>query len=204
MKSAKINSKSNLSTLVIAIIIGIILAVISSEIAFSLLSKRSSISGWSVNYDLGRVSGAIRKAVVAKVGLGALVAEEALYYSNYRDSEGLLLNGNSRYRLHFARNQLPSVDGFWSLSLYDQDHFFVQNPINRYSLGDQSSLNYNKDGSLDIIVASHHRVGDPNWLPSGSGDFMLTLRAYLPNENLLQGDWMPPSIERIQLLEKTY
>jgi len=188
----------NASRIITAVAIGIILAIITIEITFLLITTRSPTEGWTVHYDLGRVAKPLRRALVAKVGLGALVAEEALYYSNYKDSEGRPLDGQYRYRLRFKREQIPVTDAFWSLSLYDQDHFFVKNPIDRYSLGDKSSvLRYNQDGSLDIIIAQLQDVNDLNWLPSGDDIFMLTLRAYLPADRLLTGGWLPPSIIRL-------
>ena len=200
MTNAEIDEKPStafkVGSITTAIFLGMILAIVTIEVSFSLLTKRSPTSGWSVNYDLGRVSGALRSAVVAKVGLGALVAEEALYYSNYRDNEGILLDGQSRYRLHFEREQLPATNAFWSLSLYDHDHFFVQNPINRYSLGDQSSLNYNEDGSLDIIIAQQHDTNDPNWLPSANGPSGRTYVDASPlrsSKRLLRAFRNPPS-----------
>jgi hypothetical protein len=202
MNAFSITSKSairlNAGRMITALAIGIILAILTIEATFLLITTRSPTEGWTVHYDLGRVAKPLRRALVAKVGLGALVAEEALYYSNYKDSEGRPLHGQYRYRLRFKRDQIPATHAFWSLSLYDQNHFFVKNPIDRYSLGDQSSvLRFNQDGSLDIIIAQIQDVNDLNWLPSGDDIFMLTLRAYLPADRLLTGGWLPPSIIRL-------
>ena len=188
----------NVGRTITAVILGIVFAIVTIEATFLLITTRLPTEGWTVHYDLGRVAKPLRRALVAKVGLGALVAEEALYYSNYKDSEGRPLDGQYRYRLHFKREQIPATNAFWSLSLYDQDHFFVKNAIDRYSLGDQSSvLSYNQDGSLDIIIAQIQDANDLNWLPSGDNAFMLTLRAYLPADTLLTGEWLPPSIIRL-------
>ncbi|BFM17226.1 hypothetical protein R50073_34090 [Maricurvus nonylphenolicus] len=159
-------------------------------------------SGWKVSYNLGRydeAGGAFEKTQVALIGLGALVAEEALYYNAFRDDQDNLLRGeNGNYRLHFAPGELPDVDAFWSITMYGKDSFLVWNPINRYAIGNRTEgLHYNEDGSLDIYISHKEPAeGISNWLPAPKGEFSITLRAYLPSEQLLSGAWLPPGIER--------
>jgi hypothetical protein len=110
--------------------------------------------------------------------------------------------------VHFDPDQAkPPVRFFWSLTLYDNDSFFVDNPIDRYLLNDRSNLVYNDDGSLDIYIQPNQPV-DPqqarNWLPSPTPDaaqpaFRLTMRLYGLSRSGVKGlisgkGWQGPTI----------
>jgi hypothetical protein len=139
------------------------------------------------------------RAVTARVAIGANPAEDAVYMSNSTDESGQPLDGSARYRMHFAASQLPPVLAFWSVTGYDQDGYFIANPLNRYAIGDRDKLKLNSDGSLDLFIQSQ----DPgperqsNWLPSGAGPFNLTLRLYWPKPAILNGSWQPPAVQRV-------
>jgi len=151
-----------------------------------------------------------RRALVARFGLGAPLPLVAMYPVALMDRTKVPLSGARRYVVHFDPGQAhPPVRFFWSLTLYDNDSFFVDNPLNRYLVNDRSNLKYNEDGSLDIYVqpdqpADPDQVG--NWLPSPAADaaqpaFRLTMRLYgLSRENvkgLLDGTgWQGPTILR--------
>lgn len=145
------------------------------------------------------------RAAVAITGLGAMVQREATYLRSAPAIPGNLFDGTKLYRMHFAPNQLPPVDAFWSLSMYertpDGGFYFVDNPLKRYAIGDRTpGLVTNPDGSLDIWIGQN----DPgpqrraNWLPAPEGPFALSLRAYLPRESLLDGTWTAPPVERVR------
>ncbi len=98
------------------------------------------------------------------------------------DSDGKPYNGSHSYVMHFSKKQLSPVKGFWSLSMYDHEMYFVDNPIRRYAIGDRDKRQFNDDGSLDIYI-QHKSPGknkESNWLPAASGDFDLVLRAFWP------------------------
>lgn len=125
--------------------------------------------------------------------------EEAYYPSTQQDMHGAPLDasGGKSYALIFSREDLPRVkeNGFWSITMYDlPDQFMVENPINRYSLGDRTNLTYRDDGSLEIIIqtASPDRG---NWLPAPEGPFSLTMRIYLPAEEALDPLYAPPALQ---------
>jgi hypothetical protein len=108
------------------------------------------------------------------------------------------LNGTHKYTVTFASGQLPPVRGFWSLTMYNEHHFFEPNPINRYSVGTKNKdLKPNPDGSLTIYVQAAQPT-DPmqrtNWLPSPRGNFALYVRAYWPEESVLNHAWTPPAV----------
>jgi hypothetical protein len=83
--------------------------------------------------------------------------------------------------------------------MYGSDHLFVDNPINRYALGNRDALHFNPDGSLDITI-QHDEPGPDkrgNWLPAPIGDFSLILRMYWPKPEVLNKAWTPPTIEQV-------
>ncbi|MDR1524483.1 MAG: DUF1254 domain-containing protein [Tannerella sp.] len=136
------------------------------------------------------------RALVAYKGLGALPPEEAVYYSYYTDRDGEPLNGKNRYRIHFDKGQLPPAQTFWSYTVYGADRYLVENPIRRYAIGDRNALKYNRDGSLDLYLSreSPGKNRESNWLPTGSEDFNLTLRIYIPATTFLEdpSTWNDP------------
>jgi hypothetical protein len=141
------------------------------------------------------------RAVVAMAGFGANLAADAIYPNASVDGQGQPLAGGQRYRLHFAAGELPPARAFWSITAYDGDGFLIDNPLDRYALGDRDPLHYNADGSLDI----HLQADAPgesqqgNWLPiPASGPFSLTGRIYLPEPQVLDGRWHMPAIESME------
>lgn len=185
--------RSRATLLTGAILLGMLLGIGTVEALVSALATRATGEDWRVRYDLGRAGNPLVRAVVARAGLGALVAEEALYYTATSDNAGQLLHGGNQYVMHFAATEMPDVDAFWSLAAYDTDHFLPPNALERYSIGDRSrQLQYNPDGSLDIIVGHRQPPESSNWLPAPAGLFSLTFRAYEPGGPLLSGEWLPP------------
>lgn len=164
-----------------------------------LVAERPTYNGWRIAYDLGRYGTEYEKrAVIAKLGLGANLPEDAIYPSVRADSDKQLLNGNRRYRLHFPADALPPVRAFWSLTLYNDQQFLSDNPLNRYALGSRDNLQYNPDGSLDLFIqhqAPTDTVQKTNWLPAPAGGFNLFLRLYWPKQPALNQSWLPPIIE---------
>jgi hypothetical protein len=140
------------------------------------------------------------RAIIAEKGIGQLVPEEAAYLVTDIDGDGQPLNGTNRYVLRFAKGHLPPAFEFWSLTLYGSDFFFIENPINRYALGDRSrGLKFDADGSLTIYLQHDPPIGNEgNWLPAPLGDFNLSLRAYLPRPELLNNSYQPPSVQRVK------
>jgi len=163
-------------------------------------SDRSSENNWTViregigtygtNYNV--------RALVSLVGLGALEPAEAVYPNAEMDIEGNQLNGNYRYRVHFDSGKTPPVNAFWSLTMYDERGFLIDNPIHRYALGDRDPLEFNADGSLNILIQHEQpETNVSNWLPAPAGNFAVTLRLYLPKAEFLDGTWKLPPIERL-------
>jgi hypothetical protein len=138
------------------------------------------------------------RAAVAYGGLGANLPADAVYPAARTDDQGRPLSGENTYLIHFDKSQIPPVNGFWSLTMYNDKQFFVENPLNRYAIGDRNKLKFNEDGSLDLYV-QHESPGtdkESNWLPSPKEGFNLILRLYWPKENVLNGEWKPPKIQK--------
>ena len=141
------------------------------------------------------------RAAVAKSNIFVNAEHETKYF--YQDSDGSdqQLNGNHDYTVTFAAGQTPPVKGFWSLTLYNQHHFFSPNEIKRYSVGTKNkTLVTAPDGSLTIYVQSTPPEGDKraNWLPAPKENFVLYVRSYWPEENILNGNWTPPAVTKVK------
>ncbi len=157
-------------------------------------------NGWLHAYDLGEYgTDYLHRASIAWVGLGANLAADALYPLSRVDADLRPYHGSHRYALHFEAGALPPADAFWSLTLYNDRQFFVDNPLNRYAIGDRDALEYNPDGSLTLLI-QHDSPGEArasNWLPAPQGSFNLIMRLYLPGPRALDGRWYMPGVQRI-------
>ena len=101
--------------------------------------------------------------------------------------------------IHFNKGEMPPVNGFWSLTMYDADYFFVQNPLNRYTLSSRSKFKTNRDGSVDLYIqnTSPGKDRESNWLPVPAGKFILMFRFYWPKEAIIDGTWKLPAVTSI-------
>ena len=158
------------------------------------------VNGWETLRNLGRyATNYPLRAVVATVALGANLPEDALYPRARVDADGQPLTGANRYTIRFAKGQLPPVEAFWSVTLYNSKHAFVANTIGRYAIGDRDRLKFDADGSLTLYVQHEPPGGDKesNWLPAPENEFNLCLRLYWPKKEALDGTWAPPPVERV-------
>ena len=160
------------------------------------------VNGWSMNTDTMGVYGNyyLKRAMVAQIGLGANLPEDAIYPLNLGDETGKPLDGANKYTLHFDKGSTPPANAFWSVTLYDVDGFQVANPINRFALSSWMPFKSNFDGSLDLYFQNENPGKDKeaNWLPAPKGPFNLTMRIYAPRSEALTGRWSPPPVTRVQ------
>lgn len=158
-------------------------------------------NGWQMNTDTMGVYGNyyLKRSIVALVGLGANQVDDAIYPLNIVDADGKPVMAENNYVLHFEKSEIPPVNAFWSLTLYDEEGYQVANPLNRFAIGDRDALKYNADGSLDLLI-QHESPGkdkESNWLPAPkSGKLGLTLRLYAPKAAVVNGEWNPPPVRR--------
>lgn len=160
-------------------------------------------AGWRTNLTAVGTYGAdyLSRAAVAYAGLGANTIEDAVYPTAFADADGKPFSSDNRYVLHLDKDQIPPVQGFWSLTVYNDKQAFAANPINRYAIGDRDKLAFGPDGSLDLYIQrdSPGQDKEANWLPApASGAFTMNMRLYWPKPEVLYGSWMPPGVKLVQ------
>lgn len=164
----------------------------------------AAVNGWNYSTKLG-VYGAeyLIRALVSAIGLGANRPQDAIYPASVADASGTPYDGANKYVMHFDKGQMPPVEAFWSLTMYDDNYFFVKNKLNRYTLSTRNKFKRNKDGSVDLYIqnASPGKDKEANWLPAPAGKFILMLRLYWPKEtppSIIDGSWKPPAVKMVQ------
>lgn len=159
-------------------------------------------NGWSYTIKAGTYGTDYKqRALVTAIGLGANRPQDAVYPTSLKPSLIESYSGEHKYTLRFAKGELPPVRGFWSLTMYDENMFFVDNPINRYSMSVRTNPAYEADGSLVIHIQNESPGKDKeaNWLPAPKGKFHLMMRLYWPDESpptILDGSWKVPQVEK--------
>jgi hypothetical protein len=165
-----------------------------------------NLNGWGFTIKTGLYgTDYLQRALITAIGLGANRPQDAVYPTSLKDGNGLLAraySGSEKYVMHFDKGKTPPVEGFWSLTMYDAGFFFVDNPLNRYSISARQDLHQNADGSIDLFIQKDSPGPDKesNWLPAPSGKFLLMLRLYWPNEgdpSILDGSWIIPQVKRV-------
>jgi hypothetical protein len=140
----------------------------------------------------------LTRLAVSKSNIFTNNKRETSYLYQYLDGDGNRLTGRNAYTLTFPAGQTPPATGFWSLTMYDKKHFFVPNEIKRFSTGTKNTeLKYNPDGSLTIYIQHEKPASDKigNWLPAPEDEFAMTIRAYGPKVDLIEGKWSPPAVK---------
>lgn len=167
---------------------------------FRINEEVKHINGWGFTTRTG-LYGAdyLMRALVTAIGLGANRPRDAVYPTSLKDAAGSAYDGAKKYVMHFPKGELPPADGFWSLTMYDGGYFFVDNPLNRYSISARQDLKQNPDGSVDLYIQNESPGPDKeaNWLPAPAGKFILMLRMYWPSEgspSILDGSWTIPPV----------
>jgi hypothetical protein len=160
------------------------------------------VNFWSLNTDTMGVYGNyyLKRAIVTQLGLGANVPQDAVYPLNIGDKDGKPLDGANDYVIHFDKADLPPVNAFWSITLYDPQGFQVANSLDRFAVSNWMPFKYNPDGSLDLYF-QHESPGkdkEANWLPAPKGPFNLTMRLYAPKSDALTGKWNPPPVTKVE------
>jgi hypothetical protein len=160
-------------------------------------------NGWSFSTKTG-VYGTdyLQRAFITAIGLGANRSQDAVYPTSTEDAVGRKYSGANKYVMHFEKGLTPPAQAFWSITMYDTDYFFLDNPLNKYTVSPRNNLKYNPDGSLDIYI-QHESPGndkEANWLPAPRGGFILMMRMYWPKEtdpSIIKGTWKVPKVEMV-------
>ncbi len=144
----------------------------------------------------------VARATGTQVGIGANSREEALYPILDKDSDGEPLDGSkAKYTLRFGKGQLPPVNAFWSITMYElPQQLLVKNPIDRYLVNSPMlpGLKKDADGGLTLYIQSESpgRARESNWLPAPKGPFVMFARYYWPRTELLDDQWKTPSVTK--------
>lgn len=163
------------------------------------------VNGWQCSTKMG-VYGTdyLFRAFTTWFGLGANRPQDAIDPISGVDAEGKLYEGAHQYVMHIDKGQMPPVKGFWSLTMYDAEMFFVANPLNRYTLSSRHKFKYNQDGSVDLYIQNESpgKGKEANWLPAPKDKFVLCLRLCWPVEppkpSIIDGSWKPPAVKQVK------
>ena len=168
-------------------------------------TSRSDVkNGWQMLYGTGNYgTDYMFRATIAYIGLGANLDDDAFALTSFTSANGEKFSSDKKYIIHFNKDEIPPVNGFWSLTMYNAKALFAANPINRYKLGSLSDppLIKNSDGSIDLYIQrdSPDSTKISNWLPApASGGFSLALRLYWPQEPVVDKSWVPPAVQLAQ------
>jgi hypothetical protein len=164
------------------------------------------VNGWTyITKNIGEYgTDYIQRALVTAIGLGANRPQDAIYPTSQKDADGHEYDGASKkYVIHIDKGQMPPVNGFWSITMYDKDYFFVPNPLNRYTLSARNKFSMNPDGSVDLYlqVDSPGKAKEANWLPAPKAQFIPMMRLYWPKEtppSIIDGTWKPPAVSEVK------
>jgi hypothetical protein len=161
----------------------------------------TDLNGWIFTTKAG-VYGTdyLQRAFITAIGLGANRPQDAVYPTSQVAGDGKPYSGANKYVVHFPKGQTPPTNAFWSITMYGADYFFVDNPLNKYTVSPRNDLRYNADGSLDLHIQNESPGKDKeaNWLPAPKGRFILMMRLYWPREtdpSILDGTWKPPAVK---------
>jgi hypothetical protein len=141
------------------------------------------------------------RMAAAVLGIYGNSKQEAMYPTYYVDAQRQKLDGANRYTLRFPAGQLPPVNAFWSLTMYEEPaSLLVANPLDRYLLNSPMLPQFKRDadGGLTLIVQNESPGKDKeaNWLPAPKGPFSMIMRLYWPKEAATEGKWKQPPLQR--------
>ena len=141
--------------------------------------------------------------MLATLGIWGNSKQEALYPIYRVDADGQKLEGTNRYSLRFAPGQLPPVNAFWSLTMYElPQSWLVANPINRYLINSPMlpQLKKDADGGLTLYIQNESPGKDKeaNWLPAPKGPFAMYMRLYWPKQEAVDGKWKAPPLKKAE------
>lgn len=173
---------------------------------FGLLQKGEIASGKVTSGDLFGTRAYLKnnylyRMTAAVLGIYGNSKAEAMYPFYMADSKGEKLDGANRYTIRFASNQLPPVNAFWSLTMYEMPQsLLVANPLNRYLLNSTmlSQFKRDADGGITFYIQNDSPGSDKenNWLPAPKGPFIMVMRLYWPKDEALSGKWNAPKAEK--------
>ena len=176
----------------------------------------AELAGLVKEFDVGKVTAGevfgtreylknnyLYRMIAAAKGIYGNTKQEAMYPVYAIDDAKQKLDGAHRYSMRFASGQLPPVNAFWSLTMYELPaSLLVANPINRYLINSPMlpELKRDEDGGLTLLIQndSPGKNREANWLPAPKGPFIMFMRLYWPKAEAVDGKWTPPPLARSQ------
>jgi hypothetical protein len=156
--------------------------------------------GWKYTLAGGRAGHDLAlRAALCKYVLGAQLSDQVIYPNCAIDADGAPLDGANRYVLRFAPGQQPAAAVFWNLAMYAPDMLFIENAIDRVSIGSTTDgLATDPDGALTLYLQKDRPAEDKvsNWLPAPAGPFNVTMRFYGPKPSVLDGSYRLPPVRK--------
>ncbi|NNE56708.1 MAG: DUF1254 domain-containing protein [Hellea sp.] len=149
-----------------------------------------NMGNWGTEYE--------RRAYWSMWGLGANIAQDAVYGVTQLDQDMQALNGQNVYKIHFEPDTLPPTNAFWSVTLYDEEGYMEPNDHDCYDHGSNHDLAVNDDGSIELIMSHEKPASAKNWIPAPKENFKILLRIYWPDEKVLKGEWNLPAVKRLK------
>ena len=184
-----------------------------AKVEAKVAASGADINGWRVAAVFGDRAffngDWLMRAAAAKAGIYGNDAVEAMYPMTKTLADGTALDASTnKYQLTFAKGQLPPVNAFWSVTMYDgKTQLLIKNPINRYLINSPMLPNMKtaKDGSLTLYIQkdSPGKANEANWLPAPDGPVYLVMRLYWPKTEAPSilppgsGTWQPPAIVKV-------
>jgi hypothetical protein len=162
--------------------------------------KRSSSDGFGTRAFLK--NDYLQRMAAAVLGIYGNSKDEAMYPLYFVDSAMQKLDGANRYTLRFAKGQLPPVNAFWSLTIYELPASLLSaNPLNRYLINSPMlpGLKRDADGGITLYIqnGSPGKEKEANWLPAPKGPFFAVMRLYWPKPVALDGTWKQPPMQKM-------
>ncbi len=163
-----------------------------------------TLNGWLIPGVCGEYGTDYRaRAYVSAIGWGCNLPEDAVYPMAKTDDTGNPLTGTNTYVMHFKKTEMPPVEGFWSITMYDKQYYFYPNSLDKLTVSQRNKLKYNADGSLDLYFSHMQPPGveEANWLPAPAENFILCMRLYWPRKtppSILppsNPSWVPPTVK---------
>jgi len=138
----------------------------------------------------------------AVLGIYGNSIHEAMYPGYFVDADGQNLDGANRYMMRFAPDQLPPVNGFWSLTMYEMPaSLLFENPLNRYLLNTPMLPQFKRDPDGGFTFYIQHespgKAKESNWLPAPAGPFSVIMRLYWPKSEAIEGEWKEPPMQKM-------
>ena len=163
------------------------------------------LNGWTFFKPAGSYgTDYVQRALITRIGLGCNLLDDAIYPTALADTAGGKFDGTSnKYVMRFPNGQMPPARGFWSLTMYNAQYFFVANALNCYTLSSRNALKADPDGTVTLYIQADSPGPDKeaNWLPAPKAPFVLMMRLYWPKRESTvdprRGTWKPPVVERV-------